>query len=261
MAYTSMEDVPKNMRKTGMLLFRGAFMEALQGDTMMCVVHTAHAAEILLKARIAQEHPLLIFSKLPKPNSSGNALSLIDLIENGRTLSYEELPDHLWATTGIKVEPLEQYRDFGRLRNQIIHFSMPGANSLDLLALRYAFEVLDPLVESFWGRSVIDFVKNDPHPDYSGLFDSGIFEDSIRKKGFSIDARLRRLLGESSRKACEEMYIHLEVMREADKHKTDEDWHAEYEDWLRSQADNDHDEVYKEMAEAKVSWAAFLDSF
>ncbi|MTJ52431.1 hypothetical protein FJR38_07000, partial [Anabaena sp. UHCC 0253] len=61
-----MKDVPRNMRLTGMFLFRSALIEASRGEIPMCVVHTAHAAEILLKARIAQEHPLLIFSKLPK---------------------------------------------------------------------------------------------------------------------------------------------------------------------------------------------------
>ncbi len=85
-----MKDVPKNMRRIGMLLFRSALFEAIDDRTPMCVVHAAHAAEILLKARIAQEHPLLIFSKLPKSNPSKNNLTLIDLLEDGRTFSYEE---------------------------------------------------------------------------------------------------------------------------------------------------------------------------
>ncbi len=33
----------------------------------MAVLQAAHAAELMIKARIAQEHPLLIFEKLPKP--------------------------------------------------------------------------------------------------------------------------------------------------------------------------------------------------
>ena len=39
--------VPRNMRRTGMLLFRNAFVEALYQQTPMCVLHAAHAAEIL----------------------------------------------------------------------------------------------------------------------------------------------------------------------------------------------------------------------
>ncbi|MEQ8961211.1 MAG: hypothetical protein RLP02_25350 [Coleofasciculus sp. C2-GNP5-27] len=90
----------------------------------MCVVHAAHAAEILLKARIAQEDLRLIFSQLPQSNASKDALTLIDLLEDGRTLSYGELPNQLLATTGIKVERPNQYREFGRLRNQIKLFGI-----------------------------------------------------------------------------------------------------------------------------------------
>ena len=74
-----MKDVPKNMRRIGMFLFQGAFMEALNGNGRLCVVHAAYAAEILLKARIAQEDLLLIFSQLPKadPNKD-NSLTLDD---------------------------------------------------------------------------------------------------------------------------------------------------------------------------------------
>lgn len=31
----------------------------------LSIIQAAHAAELLIKARIAQEHPLLIFEKLP----------------------------------------------------------------------------------------------------------------------------------------------------------------------------------------------------
>jgi HEPN domain-containing protein len=256
-----MKDVPRNMRLTGMFLFRAAFREALQGETPMCVVHAAHAAEILLKARIAQEHPLLIFSKLPKSNPSKDALTLIDLLEGGRTLSYEELPDQLWATTGIKIEQLDQYRKFGRLRNQIIHFSMTNVNALDTITLRYSLEVLDPLVESFWGRSVIDFIKNDPHPAYyaAAEVECGILEESIRKKGFPIDQRLRQLLGEASREAWEEMQADNEQYHKFHESKTAKDWEAEYQDWSETQADSGDE--YRELAEAQANWKTFLDSF
>ena len=263
MDQASMKDVAKNMRRTGMFLFRDAFMEALQGEKSMCVVHAAHAAEILLKARIAQEHPLLIFSKLPKADPNKNTLTLIDLLESGRTLSYEELPDQLWATTGIKIERIEQYRAFGRLRNQIVHFSMVNANKLNVLTIRYSLEFLDPLVESFWGRSVIAFITNDPRGDYADFVGSGLFEDSIRK-ALTIDQRLRQLLGEGSRKACENMRAHLEEMDRLDRSKTSKDLEAEWEAWKESRAyhaNDDQDEQYKQQLEDEVNWKSFLDSF
>jgi len=256
-----MKDVSKNMRRTGMLLFRNAFMEALQGEKFMCVVHAAHAAEILLKARIAQEDPLLIFSKLPKADSSKKTLALIDLLEGGRTLSYGELPDRLWATTGIKIERINQYREFGRLRNQIVHFSMANADTLNVLTLHYSLEVLDPLVESFWGKSVINFITKDPGND--GFVGSGLFEDSIRKV-FPIDQKLRGLLGEGSRKAWENMQVYREEM---DRSKTDKDLEAEWKAWKACEESRDHhandeqDAQHKQQLEDQVNWKSFLDSF
>lgn len=238
-----MKDVAKNMRRTGMFLFRDAFMEALQQDAnpILCVVHAAHAAEILLKARIAQEHPLLIFSKLPKADPHKSSLTLTDLLESGRTLSYEELPDQLWATTGIKIERVQQYREFGRLRNQIVHFSMANAEILDILTIRYSLEVLDPLVEGFWGRSVIDFITKDPHDYYASFVGSGLFEEAIRK-AFVIDERLRRLLGDASKAAWERKNAHYEEMERLDRTKTAKDLEAEYETWLESESDHPNDE-------------------
>jgi hypothetical protein len=136
-------------------------------------MHAAHAAKILLKARIAQEHPLLIFSKLPKANPNKDSLTLIDLLEGERTLSYEELPDQLWATTGIKIAQIDEYRQFGRQRNQIVHLSLTNDDTLDELTLRYSLELLDPLIESFWGKSVIEFIVNDPNEPYVSLVSSG----------------------------------------------------------------------------------------
>lgn len=268
MDQASMKDIPRNMRRTGMLLFRDAFMEALQGEKHICVVHAAHAAEILLKARIAQEHPLLIFSKLPKADSKKSTLTLIDLLESGRTLSYEELPDQLWATTGVKIERVQQYRDFGRLRNQIVHFSMANAKeALDVLTIRYSLEVLNPLIESFWGRSVIDFITKDPHDYYSSFVSSGLFEDAIRKV-FVIDERLRKLLGNASKEAWERMnvpyeeyYEEYEEIERLDRAKTAEDWEDEYETWLESQANQVSDEHSKQFIEDKANWNSFLDSF
>lgn len=101
MNQASMKDVPRKMRLTGIFLFKDAFLEAVRGEKRgMCVVHAAHAAEILLKARIAEEHPLLIFSKLPKIDHKKETPTFTDLIEKGYTFSYAELPDQLWAATG-----------------------------------------------------------------------------------------------------------------------------------------------------------------
>jgi len=162
----SVENIAQTMKMKGIFLFRDALIEALNNDfdTRKCLVHVVHAAEIILKARIAQEHPLLIFTEVPKLNPAKTSLTFVDLLENGHTLSYDKLPDRLWAATGIKIENenLETYKQFGKIRNQIIHTSMTSAEVPNAQIWLYSFKVLDPLVRLFWGHSVIEFITNDP---------------------------------------------------------------------------------------------------
>lgn len=252
-----MRDVPRNMRKTGMLLFRNAFMEAFHGDKLICIVHAAHAAEILLKARIAEEDPLLMFSKLPTPSKgSKEELSLIELLESGHSLSYKDLPDQLEKTTGIKIERLKQYEEFGKIRNQIIHLSMSNTEkAVDELTLLYSLQLLDPLVESFWGRSVFDFIKNDYFYDRDGFLSSGLLEERI-KKIHPIDERLRRLLGEGSRKNIEM----LKSLPEINEHE--ESKNPTFEDYLKYEQENPQDSYpYASEIELMEHWENFLNSF
>lgn len=53
----------------------------------LSVLQAAHAAELLIKARIAQEHPLLIFEDLPRSTQAINGyLDLEDLFQKEKTL-------------------------------------------------------------------------------------------------------------------------------------------------------------------------------
>ncbi|QDG54139.1 hypothetical protein FIV42_26370 [Persicimonas caeni] len=119
-------------------------------------VRFAHAGEILIKSCIAKEHPLLIFSKLPKPqHAEGDLLDLPALFEQGRTHNYSQLPNVLWAATGFELERRDVYDDFGKLRNAIQHFGIPDysfdeyMDSVD----DYYVHVLRPLAREFWNDS------------------------------------------------------------------------------------------------------------
>jgi len=193
-----MQDVSKNMRLTGMLLFRDALSEAIWTKRSRCVVHMAQAAEILLKARIADEHPLLIFSKIPSQTSNQTRLSLADLLEKGRTFSYAELPDQLWATTGTQIENIKDYRAFGKLRNQIIHFSMTNQDDLDLKSLKYGLEILDPLIKGFWGTSVLEFFTKYPWNETSQPDWYEFSENQAFRKKLDLFPGLRHLQGEAA---------------------------------------------------------------
>lgn len=144
----------------------------------LSVIQAAHAAEILIKARIAQEHPLLIFEHLPKPNKlSGGLLELEHLIENGRTYQYVDLPDRLWATTGLSLPNIEKYQSFGRLRNAIQHFTSPTNRDVSQDAIEFIFEVIDPFINRCWGRYAVDY--NEDHEPYVYLVE-GLIKRGVR---------------------------------------------------------------------------------
>lgn len=130
----------------------------------LSVLQAAHACEILIKARIAQEHPLLIFEQLPRQKGSDERLSLQHLVENGRTFQFIDLPDRLWAATSIVLPGLECYREFGRLRNCIQHFTTPDGLDPGEEAVRFIYEVIDPFIHKCWGLYAIDY--NEDHEPY-----------------------------------------------------------------------------------------------
>ncbi|HAT5548652.1 TPA: hypothetical protein JAD17_002586 [Proteus mirabilis] len=124
----------------------------------LSVLQAAHAAEILIKARITQEHPLLIFEQLPRSNQTNEEfLSYNQLIEKGKTIQYFDLPERLWASTGIRISNLELYQRFGKLRNSIQHFANPIEYNCCGEARNFIYEVIDPFINECWGLCAIDF--------------------------------------------------------------------------------------------------------
>ncbi len=177
------KQVSQHMKEFGFHVLGRAIYDATFSEMMspfshvLSVVHAAHGAEILVKARIAEEHPLLIFKSYPKSNTTKNALGIKELFEYGRTLMYSELPEVLWATTGYRIKELDKYQKFGALRNTIVHFAAPDCEG-SVETLRFAFEVFDPIVRDFWGESFIDY--------------SEYWDDSIISDGYLRD-QIKRL--------------------------------------------------------------------
>lgn len=134
----------------------------------MGIVHIAHGTEILIKARIAQEHPLLIFSTIPKSvNAIDTKLGILDLLEKGQTIIYSELPERLWAATGCKIPNLELFNSFGKTRNMIIHLGVPEGE-LDDIGLKFAYSIIEPLVNEWWNETIIEYActYDDVYPEY-----------------------------------------------------------------------------------------------
>ena len=126
----------------------------------LSVLQAAHAAEVLIKARIAEEHPLLIFEKFPKISSID--ISLSQLFNAGKTIDWSDLPTRLWATTGIKLANLDQFKEFGMLRNGIQHFgATPNKDELGLKTLQFIFSVIDPFINDCWGLYAVNYDEDD----------------------------------------------------------------------------------------------------
>lgn len=124
----------------------------------LAVLQAAHAAEIIVKARIAQEHPLLLFDSLPtRKKAKSQRLELLDLVEHGRTIQWSELPERLWAAAGIELADEERFREFGKLRNTIQHFAAPEGLNLQEKVLRFTFGIVDPLLVECWGLCAVDY--------------------------------------------------------------------------------------------------------
>lgn len=124
----------------------------------LSILQAAHAAEIFIKARIAEEHPLLIFSDLPRNVKEPEVLlDLKSLMENGRTYQYQDLPRILWAATGITIPDLEIYNAFGKLRNTVQHFCSPIGEDVSTRTLEFIYKVVDPFINMCWDLYAIDY--------------------------------------------------------------------------------------------------------
>lgn len=127
----------------------------------LSVLQAAHAAEILIKARIAQEHPLLIFDELPKSTQvQSKTLNFEHLVEKAKTIQYSDLPERLWAATGIKLKNLDIYKKFGYLRNCIQHFADPRGRDCSSETIEYIYKVIEPLINECWGLYAVDYSED-----------------------------------------------------------------------------------------------------
>lgn len=124
----------------------------------LSVVHAAQGAEIVVKAMIAEKHPLLIFKKLPSMSSTESNLTIAKLFESGRSYEYEELPERLWAVTGYRFTKKDEFIEFGKLRNKIVHFAVPPMDH-SLSTLKFCIEVMEPLINHFWNTSALPYAE------------------------------------------------------------------------------------------------------
>src|SRR5690606_27580164 len=101
----------------------------------------------------------LIFQELPRSTKvSGNFIEIKDLFTEGKTVQWVDLPERLWATTGISLPNKNKFIEFGKLRNGIQHFAPPDSNDdISGLTLSFVFDVIDPFIYDCWGLYAIDY--------------------------------------------------------------------------------------------------------
>jgi hypothetical protein len=162
--HSDTKQIAPHMKEFGLCLLGRSVVDVTFGEQMNRYAHAmgamrgAHAAEIIIKARIAEEHPLLIFKKCPKSNSKpGSLLSIKELLNDGQTLMYNELPEVLWATTGQRIPNPKQFSEFGHIRNLIAHFAVPPIN-LTEKTLQFAFQVMEPMIFAFWNIDIFEYI-------------------------------------------------------------------------------------------------------
>lgn len=79
---------------------------------------------------------------------------------------------------------VDQFQKFGKLRNQMIHFGVPDADTRD--SLKFLFEVMEPLVREFWQDSIIPYAK-----EWDEVLMDGHLEDVLTQSGIEIPPDLR----------------------------------------------------------------------
>ncbi len=171
------EGISFTMQNFGLSMIAKGVLNSLKNDDLpyvhaMSIINVANGFEILIKAKIVEEHPLLIFDKITKNEKiTEQELEFEYLLENGRTLEYSKLPYQLWATTGYKINDETLYKKIGRFRNQIIHFHIPLKESLSDYTLKYVFNVIEPCVNTWWDKTVFKYIKVFDRKAYKILFE------------------------------------------------------------------------------------------
>ena len=99
-----------------------------------------------------------MFDHLPRPTQAAGAeLDVEDLFRQGRTLQWADLPDRLWAATGVSIPERAVFEAFGKLRNGIQHFAPASGRDVGEETLRFVFTVIDPFINGCWGFFAVDY--------------------------------------------------------------------------------------------------------
>ena len=130
---------------------------------VLAPLSAAHAGELLLKAIIAKEHPLLIFQSLTDTNPDKD-VNLDWLLQHGKTHDFSKLPSILKACTGNSIPDPRSFEALRKVRNQVQHFLQPSDDLRDV-AFEFIYKNIDPLLFEHFGEFAYQF-HEDEFDDY-----------------------------------------------------------------------------------------------
>ncbi|MDY6900849.1 MAG: hypothetical protein SWZ49_22625 [Cyanobacteriota bacterium] len=160
----------------------------------ICVLQSAQAAELLIKAKIAEINENEIY------------IENYENHRNRKTIEYSKLPDKLLKISNkkYKIPNKKLFDRFGKLRNEIQHLQIPDDRNLKLETMKFIFTIIDPLINDFWGINVLDYIADNSDGIHLDYLDEFIFEDLIKA---NISFRVPDKLKDSYNKIYQMIYL------------------------------------------------------
>ncbi len=207
--HKELKGIPEHMKELGLGILAQAQKNACFGshentldEGIFGVLQAAHSCEIIIKSIIAEQHPLLIFSNLPH-SQNHDLLDIQSLFEKGQTIAYNKLPEVLWAATGYKVKNSDKYVSFGRLRNNIQHFSYPRNVDFGQETIEFIYQVIDPIINNFWKLHAVKYC--DIWSEHEDKEEQLLVVLNSRYPKFSYPETLKEKVG-IAKNICKEIY-------------------------------------------------------
>ncbi len=151
------------------------------------VLSAATAGELLIKAIIANQHPLLIFKDIFNIDDNASAEMPLDrMIDRSKTHDFQNLPSVLWAVCNERIPDKESFDRVRRVRNAIQHLFHPdglnnyGAAARDI-SLNFIYKNIDPLLNMHFGLYAIEY-----HEDHHLGYDYVVSSVVQRQLKFSV---------------------------------------------------------------------------
>lgn len=151
--------------------------------------HVVHGTELLGKAAIAMTDPTKIFTDVPRARPPASRVTFEDVVRQGRTIGYSELPQALLEVTGFRLSHEGLFREVGRLRNAVQHFVVPNIDCHET-ALTYACSVTDPLLRHFWSLGVFEAIARAWDEEDPYLIESDAIGEALERAGIAYDGWL-----------------------------------------------------------------------